>query len=926
MSVFQFLDAHSTDALEAAFPGLDHRYGETPLRPPAKYIRRSLFGFGRDHAGVEAACATPNPFTMMHFAWDYLSVSDRRAVAAASPPLTSYACMRVQATQTEVASARAPRGPASPDDLLRPVDKRRCYKIALALLRFDYCYPRLIRWLGGLYTNQHRDFDAVWDILEYFGDGCGPPPGYPPIDVDACFKMFTLGAPTKHSLQATFDDVWQRERYDNHPPLQDVVDQVEAKFNKEERLSYHVLLPRSVWAFIPGLIISPLNFIQRPGDPEGRICVDPSTKLPMTTNYVESEVVVEQPSAEVPADEPAPVTPEPDPPPDPPPLPPLPSRRPRKKQRRPGPPPQSRPRRSKPQRRQDTVAPNSQTPDTGTPGEEETNPRVYYATALQRFLTWIWRLRMDHPQSEIYLSYDDISAAFHRVLYHPEIAKVYAMVFQEFLVIPVGLIFGAKNSPSLYMIPAEIRAHVAAVFKVFDQLATKLSQTVRLVQAPPPEELRTLIPPAKPDAIHQPLSLAGGDRPPSFVDDTGLAGIKPVIIDIINRSILSAYLMFGFPDESDAPPVINETKFATIVSHILRYLGFLIDSRAMEVEWPLEKREKLAHMIAEMFINRDPTIKLTPSRLSRPLGLIRHGAPVANLGVYHSLRLQHRLNDVLSQFGSGRFAPHRQAQRRWWKHFDTGEPDEELVVELKLLHATLTAPQHRHVWRRPIGLIVKRMWDFHLEGDASYQGLGGFCPELNFMWRLSRADMVTVGFAMYELGPQHEEKGTHVNILEFIVQIINLWLGLSLARPGSQPVILATGDSTSALSWMWFATRAKNPVVRRLARFLQALLTFYPHHFALQKEHWKGETNVTTDVLSRFKIAPTWQSAIEVTSPTLDTCRPYRVPFALATALQKVATSEQAAEWYVTQTTAMWTIVPSTLPNGWRQSRTMTSL
>ena len=896
MSVFPFLDARTQDALEEAFPGLDRQYGETPLRPPAKYIRRSRFGFGRDHAGVEAACATPNPFTMLHFAWDYLAVQDRRAVAAASPPLTSYARMRVQATRVEVGSARAPRGPATPEDLKQPVDKQRCYKLALALLRFDYCYPRLIRWLGGLYTNQHRDFDAVWDILEHFGGDRDPPPGYPPVDLDACFKMFTMGAPSKHFLTATFDDVWQRERYDNHPPLQEVLDQVESKFNKEERLSYHVLLPRSVWAFIPGLIISPLNFIQRPGDAEGRICVDPSTKLPLKTNYVAAECVVDQPSAEVQADRPAPVAPEPGLP------------------------------RPKKQRRVDTAAPNSQTPDTGAPGEEETNPRVYYATALQRFLTWIWRLRMDHPDSEIYLSYDDISAAFHRVLYHPEIAKVYAMVFQEFLVIPVGLIFGAKNSPSLYMIPAEIRAHVAAIFKVFDNIATQLSQTVQLIPAPPPEQLRRIIPPAKPDAIHQPLSVAGGDRPPSFVDDTGLAGIKSAIIAFINRSILSAYLMFGFPDESDAQPVINEDKFAAIVSHILRYLGFLIDSRAMEVEWPLEKREKLAQMIADLFINRDPAVKLTPSRLSQPLGLIRHGAPVANLGVYHSLRLQHRLNDVLSQFGSGRFAPNRQAHRRWWKHFDTGEPDKELVVELKLLHATLTAPQHRHVWRRPIGLIVKRMWDFHLEGDASYQGLGGFCPVLNFMWRLSRDDMVTIGFDMYDLGPQHEEKGTHVNILEFIVQIINLWMGLSLAAPGSQPVILATGDSTSALSWMWFASRAKNPVVRRLARFLQALLTFYPHHFALQKEHWKGTTNVTTDVLSRFKIAPTWQSAIDVTYPTLNSCRPYRVPLELATALQSVATSEKAAEWYVTQTTAMWTIVPSTLPTGWRQSPTMTSL
>ena len=44
---------------------------------------------------------------------------------------------------------------------------------------------------------------------------------------------------------------------------------------------------------------------------------------------------------------------------------------------------------------------------------------------------------------------------------------------------------------------------------------------------------------------------------PAFVDDTGLAGIRTEIRSIINRSILAAYLIFGFPDESDSAPVIN---------------------------------------------------------------------------------------------------------------------------------------------------------------------------------------------------------------------------------------------------------------------------------------------------------------------------------------------------------------------------------
>ena len=147
---------------------------------------------------------------------------------------------------------------------------------------------------------------------------------------------------------------------------------------------------------------------------------------------------------------------------------------------------------------------------------------------------------MDHPDGKIYLSYDDISAAFHRILYHPEIAKVYAMVFMEWLVIPAGLIFGAKNSPSLYMIPAELRAHVAAVVKVFDQVMTQLAASITLV--PTPNDQLVPIPRAIPDAMHGPISEEGGDRAASFVDDTGLAGTQDVNPKVYYATALKRFL------------------------------------------------------------------------------------------------------------------------------------------------------------------------------------------------------------------------------------------------------------------------------------------------------------------------------------------------------------------------------------------------
>lgn len=890
------VDEATTDRLEEAFPGLDRQFGASPIRAPAPYLRRQRYGFGRDHCKVSSTYESHlSPFTAMHFAWDFLAVADRRKLASMFPPMTAYSNLRRRATYLEIDSLRASRGKASEEDLELPVDKRRSYKMAVALLRFDFIYPRLIRWLGGLYTYEHRNFEAVWDVVEHCAEPIPVPPGYPKVDYNHAWKLFDQGAPLESHFNTKFEEIWLRERYDNHPPLQQVLDKVIAKFNKEERLSYHVLLPRSLWAFIPGLVISPMNFVQRPGDPAGRICVDPSSRLPSTAQFIAQETLADESAEAQSGKENAP---------------------PRAK------PP---PRRKRPRRAftRDTAAPNLYTPDTGAEGAEDINPKVYYATALKRFLTWIWRLRMDHPDGIIYLSYDDISAAFHRILYHPEIAKVYSMVFMEWLVIPTGLIFGAKNSPSLYMVPAELRAHMAAVVDVFDRVVTELAAEVRLVVAP--TQNPAPIPRAIPDAMHGPISEEGGDRAASFVDDTGLAGTPDTIRNIINRSILAAYLTFGFPDESDSQPVINAIKFPKDVSEQLKYLGFEIDSQAMMCEWPLEKREKLAGMLDDYWLNPDPSVKITPSRASRPLGLIRHGAPISVLGVYHSMRLQHSLNDALSKVQRGRFgSKNKRAFRNWWNHHDLGR-DVQCELELRILRPTLTDLKWAHIWRRPIGLMVRRQWTIKTLGDASYQGLGGFCTQLRCMWRLSREDLQHFGFPMHEDEPLPGEDGTHINILEFIALIIGLWLALTLAPPGSQPVLLATGDNTSALSWMYHASRTKTPVVRRLARFCQALLTYHPHHFALQKEHVKGVDNEVADVLSRFKRALSWARAIELTWPALNDCQPYQVPSELLTALQSVATSEKPADWYVTKTTELWTIGPTTLPSGWQTSDTMTS-
>ena len=61
----------------------------------------------------------------------------------------------------------------------------------------------------------------------------------------------TAEAPIAGDFSCSFEDTRKRTLYNNHPPLQQALDEVREKFIKEERLSYQIVFPRFIlWHFI----------------------------------------------------------------------------------------------------------------------------------------------------------------------------------------------------------------------------------------------------------------------------------------------------------------------------------------------------------------------------------------------------------------------------------------------------------------------------------------------------------------------------------------------------------------------------------------------------------------------------------------------------------------------------------------------------
>ena len=71
---------------------------------------------------------------------------------------------------------------------------------------------------------------------------------------------------------------------------------------------------------------------------------------------------------------------------------------------------------------------------------------IEYGDAFQRYLTWIYNMRISLPTEDILQFSDDVSGAFRWPRLHPWIAPAFSFLFFGTLYIPTGQVFGSNTS------------------------------------------------------------------------------------------------------------------------------------------------------------------------------------------------------------------------------------------------------------------------------------------------------------------------------------------------------------------------------------------------------------------------------------------------------------------------------------------------
>jgi hypothetical protein len=161
-------------------------------------------------------------------------------------------------------------------------------------------------------------------------------------------------------------------------------------------------------------------------------------------------------------------------------------------------------------------------------------PTVFYQHSFARHMRRLWLTRITHPTEEITQHCDDIGAAFRRVVYHSDLAVAFAYVFGDYLIVPVGQVFGTRSAPSFFSLLSDLRAALANSHDLLSNYPIP-SLAASAVLPEIPTDLPSQIVPAVADLLNPPLTEteSANFSNKTFVNDNGVLALRSDMRDAL---------------------------------------------------------------------------------------------------------------------------------------------------------------------------------------------------------------------------------------------------------------------------------------------------------------------------------------------------------------------------------------------------------
>ena len=468
----------------------------------------------------------------------------------------------------------------------------------------------------------------------------------------------------------------------------------------------------------------------------------------------------------------------------------------------------------------------------GLASEESINDRVdkdsleplIYGFMFLRVIHMIHAMRLAYPEVCILLCKYDLSSAYRRMHLHAKTARKCICSTSICALIYLRLTFGGSFSPAEWCILIELLTDLAndITNNPFWKPGKTQAAQPDPSKIPPPITLAKNIPfaPALPADVF--LNLPRHGWIDGYTDD--IVGVCLDLRDNATRTtkaILLAIAIFARPTNATTnniphPYIISMKKWLAEgqQQEIQTVLGWVINTRAFMVALPRDKAIADSKQINEFLVAN----KVAHKNLESTIGRIERTSYVVPNAKFFINRLRYL------QYHS---------EKQGWAYIQKSV-SEDLLLHLEFLkEAEVGTSINNLICRTPSHIYY---------ADSCPFGLGGYSCK-GRAWR-------------FYIPPSLRSIHTN-NVLEFMAQIICIWLDAIEGNLQPLSCCLGCSDSSSSVGWM-FRTNFDpdlKPTHEDCSRHLARILMQYKA--ILYAQHQRGRHNVFADILSRWHFLTT---------------------------------------------------------------------
>jgi hypothetical protein len=449
---------------------------------------------------------------------------------------------------------------------------------------------------------------------------------------------------------------------------------------------------------------------------------------------------------------------------------------------------------------------------------------MIYGWCLLRMIHFIVALRLAFPTSRIFIMKYDYSDAYRRITHAPLAVAQSIIIFAHVAYLALRLTFGGSPNPPTWCAFSEMVTDLSNEISLCPHWNHHTLRSPSQPETPKPILLPNGVPTARARtmAVHIPTTVTA--RTDSFIDDlirvfldTPLncerePHVVPLAIHVTTRPHAGDAEPVPRRDIVSAPKLVAEGGPAELQT----VLGWDLNTRALLIILPFDKFEAWSGDLQHIIVTRRGTF----GDLESTIGRLNHASFVIPLSRHFLGRLRLRI----------RIRRHKKQELS----LNAGEIEDLQLWVLFLRKARAGISLNLLTIRQP----SKLCWS-----DSCPYGIGGFLLS-GRAWRIR----------IPETSPIYGVDMTN-NVLEFLGMVVTIWLVLLECDDEGleHECILALGDNTSAISWLFRSSRLlpDSPYydsVQFIARKLACLVTDSSH--CLSSQHLKGSQNTVSDLLS----------------------------------------------------------------------------